>query len=56
MPWSLILFGLTSGMFIALLLARQKIGRGLGLAFLALFVVYIVHSLSGGLEFLDVAF
>ena len=55
-PWSLILFGLTSGVFIALLLAGQKIGRWLGLAFLALFVVYILQSLSGGLEFLDVAF
>ena len=55
-PWGLILFGLTSGVFIALLLAGQKIGRGLGLAFLALFVVYILHSLSGGLELFDVAF
>ncbi|MEC8274862.1 MAG: sodium:calcium antiporter [Pseudomonadota bacterium] len=56
LPWGLVLFGLTSGVFIALLLAGQKIGRGLGLAFLALFVVYILHSLSGGLELFDVAF
>ena len=55
-PWSLILFGLTSGVFIALLLAGQKIGRWMGLAFLIVFVLYILQSLSGGLEFFDGAF
>ena len=56
MPWSLILFGLTSSLFIAFLMLGQKIGRLAGLALLLVFCLYILYSLSDGWEVIDGAF
>ena len=42
---SLVLFGVTSFVFIGLLLAGRSIGRWIGLGFLAAFTAYLYFSL-----------